>query len=377
MLSASALALNSTQQRRTSDRDARDLDPASLYRRFKPLFRPRAAIYWADMSASSILGWAAFALFLRVPASSFVGGASLLVAIAALYRAVLFIHELCHLKHGAIYGFATGWNLLVGIPLLVPSLMYVGTHADHHRRAQYATEEDPEYDSIAYWTPSRICLSFATMPLVPLLLVLRWGVIGPLSYLVTPLRRRVVERASSLVINPSYRRNQLKRGEVFEWAWQEWLAALWIWAVALAAAEGLLPSAWLWKGYLVPTGILFVNHARTLAAHHYGNEDGLPMDRVGQLRDSINLTGSSPLTMLAAPVGLRYHALHHLLPALPYHSLGAVHRMLEEELAAGSPYRETGRKGIMDALGALVTQARRNTARAKPRPLAGYRSRAR
>jgi fatty acid desaturase len=355
---------------------AAQLSPPVLYRRFKPLFRPRPALYWADMLASALVGWGATALFLVTPSASLLGVAALAVAVLGLYRAVLFIHELCHLKHGAIYGFDAGWNLVVGIPLLVPSLMYVTTHADHHRRAQFATEEDPEYDPIAYWEPFRIWLSFAMMLLVPLLLIARWGLLGPLSYLSLPLRRRVVEKASSLVINPTYRRRQLTHEEVAQWAWQEGLGALWIWGLAAAAFAGYVPATWLLKFYCIPAGILFINHARTLAAHHYDNDAGLPTDRVGQLSDSINLTGSSLLTRLAAPVGLRYHALHHLLPALPYHSLGAVHRTLEHELPAESPYRLTARRGILASVRELAASARRHAAAGARRSVLGtYTSR--
>ena len=38
------------------------------------------------------------------------------------------------------------------------------------------------------------------------------------------------------------------------------------------------------------------------------------------------------------------------MPALPYHSLGAVNRVLLEELPAGSPYRRTQATGMIVAL---------------------------
>jgi len=355
--------------------DAGELNPAALYRRFKPLFRPRPVIYWSDMLASALVGWSAFALFLASDPMSIVGVLSLALAVGGLYRAVLFIHEIAHLKHGSIYGFETAWNLLVGIPLFVPSLMYAGTHADHHRRSQFGTEEDPEYESIAMWDPVRICVSFVTMTAVPAILVLRWAVLAPLSYLHPKLRKFVVGHASTLVINPTYRRRALHGTEPRDWAIQEGLAAAWIWGIVYAAFSGIIPPDWLLRLYAVPALILVINHARTLAAHHYVNDDGLPVDRVGQLLDSINLTGGSPLTLLAAPVGLRFHALHHLLPALPYHSLGRVHRTLEQELPPDSPYHATARRGIFSGIGELLVESKRNAARLRRQP--SYTTRAR
>src|SRR3546814_3007575 len=41
-----------------------------------------------------------------------------------------------------------------------------------------------------------------------------------------------------------------------------------------------------------------------------------------QLEDTLHITGQTWLTALLFPVGLRYHALHHLFPAMPYHAMG-------------------------------------------------------
>ena len=44
---------------------------------------------------------------------------------------------------------------------------------------------------------------------------------------------------------------------------------------------------------------------------------------------------------LWAPVGLRYHALHHLLPSMPYHSLGEAHPRLVAHLGFDSTHQKS------------------------------------
>ena len=77
------------------------------------------------------------------------------------------------------------------------------------------------------------------------------------------------------------------------------------------------------------------------------------------MRDSINITGQTWLTVFMFPVGLRYHALHHLFPALPYHNLGGAHRRLTERLPPDAPYHLTGQASYFAALAALWRGARR------------------
>ena len=57
------------------------------------------------------------------------------------------------------------------------------------------------------------------------------------------------------------------------------------------------------------------------------------MTVAGQYLDSINVPGNLFITALWAPVGLRYHATHHLFPQMPYHNLGKAHRILVNNLS--------------------------------------------
>ena len=111
--------------------------------------------------------------------------------------------------------------------------------------------------------------------------------------------------------------------------------------------------------YVVTAGMLVVNQVRTLAAHRYDNT-GRRLSVTEQLLDSVNLCGWPGLTVLAAPVGLRYHALHHLLPNIPYHSLGRLQRQLQEEGSPAGVYRQTSERGILSAIRSLVDRLGRS-----------------
>lgn len=329
-----------------------DQSPAALRRRYTSLFRPKPWLYYADMLSAAVLGWSAFALAVHAERFSAVWAAAVAVAIFALYRAVLFIHEISHLQRRAVPGFETVWSLAVGFPLLVPSLMYKGSHGEHHRRAIFGTEKDPEYAPIGQWSKMRVAASILPLLFVPFLLVLRWGVLGPLSYLFPPLRRFVVGYMSTLVINPTYQRRMPEGRMARRWLVEETCTALVCWAVVLAMATGAIGTSWLVEWFLISSFILAFNHVRTLVAHRYHN-DGTPMDLLEQYRDSVNLSGGHWIDAILAPVGLRYHALHHLLPTVPYHSLGAIHRRMLSELPPQTPYHVAEHRTLLHAVRSL------------------------
>jgi fatty acid desaturase len=135
MTQAATLERKSTRAAEAQPRSARAKDDAAMLKAAASLTRdlnaPRDAIYWADMLGSAALGYAGlFAAMLVSPTWLAVGCG--LVAVLALYRAGSFIHELTHIKKGAVKGFRFTWNLIVGVPLLVPSFMYEGVHNQHH-----------------------------------------------------------------------------------------------------------------------------------------------------------------------------------------------------------------------------------------------------
>ena len=133
----------------------------------RPELSPRPTIYWADL-----IGVGAPRLCGAVhgdasPARRLLRSSRAIIAVLALYRAGSFIHELTHIKPNAVPGFRLVWNLIVGIPLLVPSFMYEGVHNQHHAKRYYGTVNDPEYLPLALMKPWTLPVFLIAAALAP------------------------------------------------------------------------------------------------------------------------------------------------------------------------------------------------------------------
>lgn len=333
-------------------------------------FQASRAVYWVDLLVSAGIGWTAFAFAVRAGGAK--RAALLAIVIFALYRAVLFIHEITHRGARDVPGFTLAWNALVGIPLMIPSFLYEGVHLDHHRARTYGTPLDPEYVPFGRRSPLLIAAFIVGSIAAPLFFATRFAIVAPIGWLAPPIRRLASERLSALVINHEYiRRAPIgASGRV-----QEAAACLVVWTALGLWWAGRVPGS-LFLVWLVASAAAFgINALRTLAAHRYDN-DGYDGHAAGELSMTEQLLDSctiQPNTLLrgaartivdgchtlVAPVGLRYHALHHWIPSLPYHRLGRTHRLLVARLRADAPYHETIERGFVPALARLVRRASR------------------
>ncbi len=319
------------------------------------LFQVKPLTYWIDLLASTTLAYGGIAIYLKAPNFSPLQFTAFMIAGIALYRSATFMHEIVHLRRSQMRAFKLVWNLLAGIPLLTPSLFYT-SHADHHSNRHYGTPSDGEYLPFGATTPAEIIRFMVTIPLIPILAVARALVLVPVSLAVPSLRRWLLARGSAAVISPTYQRRQVP--QIWDPLWLVSDLACFVYAgsITLLALRGTIAPGILGMLYLLILFAITLNWLRTLAAHRYRNT-GNEVSHSEQVLDSINIVGHPILTEFLFPVGLRYHALHHLLPSLPYHALGKAHRRLMADLPADAPYRLTACPNTLAALRQLWRDA--------------------
>ena len=336
-------------------KEALRLDEAHTRLAVRDLHRVSPATYWTDLALTAILGWASF--YAAVVLGPFTWGMLIATAVAALslYRALCFMHEISHQNQRTLPFFERVWNWFVAYPLLMPSFMYVGVHNDHHKISSYGTPEDPEYLPFARSRILTTVFAFESV-LIHAALVVRFLVLAPIALLSRRFQKWLVIHASSLTINLRYQRaaapglvNRVQKQSA---------GILLVWTTAVGLMMwGFLPWRTLVVWYIASATASFVNTMRTLGAHAY-ESSGEPLDRTGQLLDSIDTPGRF-WTELWAPVGLRYHALHHYFPGIPYHHLPEAYRRLTSTIPISTSYRKMSSRSLLHSLRMLYNKGQK------------------
>jgi len=300
-------------------------------------FRVQPARYWLDFLLSLVLAYGFGGAVLMSPLGSLAQLAAYPLAVFWIYRLGSLVHEVCHLGHHELRGFKVTWNLLVGVLTLAPSPFFTRHHRDHHSARMYGTKEDPEYIVNVFQPGSAMSLiSYAGLVAFPLIVFFRF-LLAPLTFVHPKLREWFLTHASSLTMNFRY----VRRVNGFDrWAITvvELLCCVRAAQMLLFVMLGFAPWTRLPLFYSLGIGVLVLNQLRLLADHHFDG-DGQPCELDHHIRDSCNYTGRDFLTWVFFPFAIRYHALHHLFPTLPYHNLKAAHEYLLQHLPTDSPYR--------------------------------------
>ena len=328
---------------------------AQAKRSCRDLFQIRPAYYWIDFLASSVTAYIAASVYLASAVHSPLGWLALGIAVVLLYRASMFIHEIVHLPHRELKFFRRFWNLFAGVPMMVPTFTYE-SHAHHHSSRHYGTDHDGEYLPLASGSYLGVAAFLAQIFFQPLMVFVRYFIGTPISFLHPALRRWTLQNASSLVINFRYHHGDRVVKHSREDTFWEILTSVRAAVMIGLVLCGVMPWIRLPKLLLLAMCVLAVNHLRTLVAHRYRN-DGQTISHLEQFQDSTNITGGW-LTELWCPLGLRYHALHHLFPGIPYHNLGTAHRRLMRDLPADSIYHQSVYPSFRSVIVELMTSIR-------------------
>ncbi len=337
----------------------------------KDLSNPNPWIYWTDFLGSILCGHAAFQACLHADklaqstaAVWGIRGVAFAITAVLYMRSVMFIHELVHLRAGTFRAFRFVWNLLAGIPFLLPSFLYY-PHVDHHRRKSYGTDQDGEYLDLSHRHPASIAVFIAAAFVVPIAAFIRFAIMTPISWFWPNFQKWVERHASTMVVDIFYTRGDFGPKAHRIMRIQEVLCFLWCIVLVVRApiASGTLIDGFLIQAYLLSVTLILINNVRTLGAHRWTGE-GQELTFEEQLLDSLNYPYRPWVTELWGPVGTRYHAVHHLFPSMPYHNLGIAHRRLTAGLPADSIYHQTTRVTLTSEILALYRRAKsRNDSR--------------
>ena len=307
-------------------------------------FRPQPLRYWVDFIVSITAAYLAAGVYLQAPLGSWMQLLAFPLTVFWLYRLGSLIHEVCHLGAHEMPVFKAAWNLLAGVMLLTPSPFFTRHHRDHHSQRFYGTPEDPEYVTNVLDAGSGRSIAFYTLHVLafPVLVFLRFLLV-PLSFLHPRLREWTLRRASALTFNLRYERRltAADRRAILAAEIPCFLRAA---LIPLLVLLGLNHWSRIPLLYALAVATVVLNQMRQLADHHFEG-DGSRVGMADHILDSCNFTRNDPLTLLFFPFSIRYHALHHLFPSMPYHHLKAAHAHLVATLPADSPYLTLDRPG--------------------------------
>jgi fatty acid desaturase len=273
-----------------------------------------------DFLVSVFVGWGAFAVSIR--SSGLTSALFLVVAALAFFRVTMFMHPIHHLPRKFKAPMVRLFNFAFGIPFLLPFFIYQDTHVAHHTPKKFATEEDPEYLPFARLPRWRIVLFLGSAFLIPILLFFRFGILSFVSWIHPRFRAYTLKKLSALSLSSRFERPLSALAP--RWIGQELGASLFAWTLIGLAFAGHFSLVGHW--FAVAWTCSLLNAFQFLGLHRYEGADDPEIG--GASGDSVTHLGI--FAPIWAPVGQRYHALHHLFPTLPYHSMGEAHRRILE-----------------------------------------------
>lgn len=303
----------------------------------RPLLTFDRRRFLMDLLVTSLLAWS-IAVAAYLAASEYATLFLCLIGGCVFYRAATMIHDISHFQK-ELEKEAFIWNLLVGVPFLIPSFMYVNQHLQHHSVARYTSDEDAEYEQYAGRGVGIVLLRLMKCPLLPLFAPVRFLFLAPVGLMSRRIGGIVRMHFSTLSLKIPFKRSVLPDGEIRTWVVLEAIT----WAYCLIFSGALWCSILSWKALAILYSYVAIgetlNVIRALGGTHGYRHSPARIGFRSQIEDSFNIESRSMLHRILFPNGLQYHALHHLFPRIPYYRMREAHTLLMEQLPRGSFYR--------------------------------------
>lgn len=276
-----------------------------------------------------------------------------LISMFSFYRGLSLNHEVSHLDR-VMPKFKHVFNFLFGYWHRYPAYT-IKTHFYHHSVKTFGSEGDPEYER---WTDRKkiflfrpIVLSF----LFPFVLTFRFGIF-PLVYpfLKRELLISIHKKFSSFVMNYKFMR-PFREDDFRQMLMQDFSTAICFLIIVSTTMYFHVAKLYftLWVSQVVLMSLM--NTYRTLVAHRYQVHKitGHYSNKEMQVIDSVVIEGTI-FNELWAPLGLRFHSTHHMLPSIPYYNLNKAHQRLKSVLPGDHYYFKTIEPNFLRAFKKLI-----------------------
>lgn len=297
------------------------------------LMEYRPWVYFADVTISLGVGYFACWKYFTVEDGTVDQFLWFLVAGLALFRGMVFVNEVARLPKGRMTAFKAYWNLVCGIPLLSPSFMFEPTRpsdpseAEKRAAAGLNSPVGPAEPRAAM----PVTLQILKLLAAPILVTLRFLVLGPLLMLVPKLKEPLLKRLSAWF--PALARDH----DLTPTVGGKRIAAeiccfLVVLFVVFAYADDVIPWSTFAEVYIL---CVFAVALRAVVNLFTARKPARSL-----LAAPVTVLGPPVLDSLLLPAGWRYQALRKQVPTVPYHNLGRAHRRLMATLPSESAYKQ-------------------------------------
>jgi fatty acid desaturase len=312
--------------------DEKEVGTATYFSTVRDVAAPIPWIYWTDLILTGVLGYSLFMISGGIGPSKLLQFVCLFLSSVCLFRMVAFNHEIAHAA-ARVKGFSSAYNLIFGFFFKFPTYVY-GVHRFHHQKSTYGTKHDSEYDDWGSRPRLAILAPLFTGLILPVFLFVRFGLLPPfLPFLGRRGRSWIYRYASTIAMNPLYQRPAPSAEETKRWYLQDAGCVLYHWALFAPMVMGAISWTWLLKWFVVNYLVFQINFYRVIVSHLYATRMQ-PSTYQEQILDTVTIEGPEWMHFWWAPLGLRYHTLHHMFPSLPYHSMRKAHEALLKALPA-------------------------------------------